>query len=75
MLAFQSASINGSKLDAPETDRRPSDDDSSCNQEVFDFTVTEIETVAEPDSVTDNAGWQSIAFIYRNVLIVTHSAG
>jgi hypothetical protein len=45
------------KLDAPETNCLPCDDDASLSEEVFDISVTEIEAVIEPDSIRNDIGW------------------
>ena len=63
VLPFQPSGIHGSKLDAPESDRFPSDDDPAFSQEIFDIAVTEIESVVEPDGVADDVGWESVAFV------------
>lgn len=39
VLSFQSAGINGSKLDAPEADRFSTDGDASFGKEVFDIPM------------------------------------
>jgi len=36
--------------------------DASLSQEVFDVSVTEIESIVEPDSVTDDIRRESVAF-------------
>ena len=63
VLAFQSTGIDCSKLDAPEADRFPSDDDASFSQEVFDITVAEVEAVVEPDGVGGDVSWESVPFV------------
>jgi hypothetical protein len=40
MLSFQSASINRSKLDAPETNRFAADSDATLSKEVFYIAMT-----------------------------------
>ncbi len=63
VLSFQSSSVNGSELDAPETDCFSADGDASFSQEVFDISVAEIEAIVEPDCVGDDVGWESVAFV------------
>ncbi len=63
VLSLQSAGVFGSKLDAPETDRFPSDDDASLGQQVFDICVAKIKAIIEPHRVTDDVWREAMAFI------------
>ena len=54
VLSLQSAGINGTKSDAPETDRFSTDCDASLSQEVFDISMAKIEAIIEPDGITDD---------------------
>jgi hypothetical protein len=63
VLALQTTSINSSKLDAPEADRLPSDDDAPLCQKIFNIPMAEIKTVVEPNSIRNDIGWEPVAFI------------
>ena len=63
VLALQATSINSSKLDAPEADRLPSDDDAPLCQKIFNIPMAEIKTVVEPNSIRNDIGRESVAFI------------
>ena len=63
VLSLQSPCINGSELDAPETYCFSADSDSSFSEEIFYVAVTQIESEVEPDSVADDVGWETVAFI------------
>ena len=54
VLSFQSTGINSSELDALEADGFPRDDDSSFSEQILDISVTQIESIVEPDSVGDD---------------------
>ena len=63
MFSFQSPSVQSAEFDAPEADRLSSDDDASLGEEIFDIPVAQIETIVEPDSVRDDIGRESVAFV------------
>ena len=63
VLSLQSSSVNGTELDAPETDRFPGDDDSSLSEQILDIAVAEIKAIVEPDCVTDDFRRESVALI------------
>ena len=63
MLLFQAASIDCSEFDAPQTDGFTADGDPSFSQQVFDVAVTQIEATVEPNSVRNDIGRESVAFI------------
>ena len=63
MLLFQAASIDCSEFDAPQTDGFTADGDASFSQQVFDVAVTQIEAIVEPNSVRNDIGRESVAFI------------
>ena len=37
--------------------------DAVFSEKVFDISVTEIESVVEPESVADDVWWETVAFI------------
>ena len=63
VLSLQSAGINGSELDAPETDCLSADGDATFSQEIFNISMTEIEAIVEPSGVGNDIGWESVTFI------------
>ncbi len=42
---------------------RLTNDDSTFNQHVFDVSVTKVEPIVQPDSVLNDFGWKSVAFV------------
>ncbi len=56
VLSLQSACINGTEFYAPETDRFSGYCDASLAQQIFDIAEAQIETIVEPDCVTDDIG-------------------
>jgi hypothetical protein len=75
MLALQSLRVESTKLDAPEPDGLVADCDASFSKEVFDIAVAEVKAIAEPDSIADDIGWESVAFvgIHRSILPISAS--
>jgi hypothetical protein len=63
MLSFQPACVDGAEFDAPKAYSFLADRDASFSQQVFDISMTEIETVVEANGVGNNIGWESVAFI------------
>jgi hypothetical protein len=61
---FQPAGINGTELDAPKTNRFSADRDASFSEQVFNVAVAQVEAIIEPDSITDDVGWESMALIW-----------
>ena len=49
MFSFQSPGIFCAELDAPEPNALIADGDSSLGEQVFNITMTEIESVVQPD--------------------------
>ena len=75
MLPLQSARIDSPEFDTPEADRFAADSDASLSQKVFNITVAEIEAIVEPDSVTDDVGWESVALISIHAATLSISPG
>ena len=63
MLSFQPACVDGAEFDAPKAYSFLADRDASFSQQVFDISMTEIESVVEANGVGNNIGWESVAFI------------
>ena len=49
------------ELDRPASDRFVADSDPSLGQELLDITVTQRETIIEPDGVGDHLGGEAMA--------------
>ncbi len=39
------------------------DGDASLGQEIFNITMAEVETIIEPDGITDDVGWESVTLV------------
>jgi hypothetical protein len=70
VLSLQPPREDSSEFDAPEADSFATDCDASFGKQIFDISVTEIETVLEPDSVADEIRWESMTLVgihYRTI--------
>ena len=74
VLALQSAGVDSSELDAPEADRLASDDNASLGEKIFDIAMTEIEFVVEPNGVTNDVWWESVALVSIHLPILSKPA-
>ena len=63
MASLQSSSVNGAEFDAPQADRLSGDSDPTLCQKVFNISVTEIESIVEPDGIADDIWGKSVALI------------
>tara|TARA_R110001592_G_scaffold137094_1_gene354762 strand:- start:132 stop:542 length:411 start_codon:yes stop_codon:yes gene_type:complete len=63
MPALKLASVFGSKLDEPKTDRLITDRDTLLCQQVLDITKAQVETVVDPYRITDDAGVKGMSFV------------
>ena len=70
MLFLQTAGINRSQLDTPESDSFVAHDYSSLSEQIFDIPMTQVESVVEPDCITDDIGWEPVTpvGIHRPIL-------
>lgn len=60
VLSLQATSIDGTELDAPQSDRLPSDDNAPFSEQIFDIAMAEVEPVVQPDCVGDDIGRESV---------------
>ena len=74
VLSPQSPRVDCSELDAPETNRFAADDDSSFGQDIFDVAVTEVESIVEPDCVTNDIWRKPVTFICVHHQIISFPA-
>ena len=74
MSSLQPPGVHSSKLDSPEANRFPSDDNAPLGQEVFYISMAEIKSVVEPDGVGNDFWWGSVAFICAHGPILAISA-
>ena len=63
VFSFQSSTVYSTEFDAPETDRLSADGDASLGQKVFNVAVAKIESIVEPDGITDDVAWKSVSLI------------
>ena len=63
VLSLQSTAINGPELDTPKANPFPSDGDASFSQEILYISMTEIESVVEPDGIRNDIWRESVALI------------
>jgi hypothetical protein len=73
VLLLQSARITSPELDAPEAERFSGYSDASFSEQVFDISVTEIESVVSPDRIADDVRRESVPLvcIHLPILAVT----
>jgi hypothetical protein len=64
MLSLQSSGVEGAKFDAPQPDGLIADSDASLGEEVFNISVTEIESIVEPNCVADDVRRESMTLVY-----------
>jgi hypothetical protein len=69
VLPLQTPCIFDTEFDTPQPDGFITDGDTSLGQEIFNITIAEIKTVAEPDCVTDDIWRESMAFISTQALM------
>ena len=63
VLSFQSPGVCGPKFDTPESDGFIADCDASLGQEIFNISMTEIESVVPPDCVANDFGGESMTLV------------
>jgi len=73
VFPLQASGIFGSELDTPEPDCFITDSNSTLGEEIFDISIAEIEPVVQPDCVTDDIWWESVAFVGVHRLILPNS--
>ena len=69
MRTLQPPGIPWTKLVTPQSNRFSCHEDTSFRKHIFDIPVTQIETIVQPDSVTNDLRRKSVAFIQsvRNI--------
>lgn len=63
VLSFQSSGIFDPEFDTPETDRFVTNGNTAFSESILDISMTEIETIVEPDCVADDDRWESVALV------------
>lgn len=73
MVPLQSSSVDCSEFDAPQADRFVADGDTALCEMIFDISVAQVESIAEPDGVTDDIWRESVALIpiHSPILAIT----
>ena len=64
MLPSQSLGIFRSEFVAPEANGLVADGHAPLGQQVFNITMTKVESVIEPDGVLDDFGRESVALVH-----------
>ena len=54
MFTLQTSGVFGSELAASQANRFVTDGDSSLCEYIFDISVAQIESIVEPESITDD---------------------
>ena len=75
VLSFQSACIDGAKLDTPEADGFMADGYATLGWQIFDIAVAQVEPVIQPDSVADDVRRESVALVGIHWPILLESDG
>ncbi len=73
-ISLQAPRINSAELDAPEPNRFTADNDATFCQQVFEITVTPIESVVQPEGMADNVRRKLMALVYSHPPILAVKA-
>ena len=68
VLSLQSSGIFGPEFNTPETDRFVTDGNAAFSEQILYISMTEIETIVEPDCVADDVRWESVALVDIHLL-------
>jgi len=60
---FESTCVSSAKLDAPKSDGLVADTNAAFGKQVFDVTIALVESMIEPNGVTDDIGRKSVTFL------------
>ena len=60
---LQSSSVYNSEFDTPQANRFAADSYASLGKKILDISVAEVESVVQPDCVTNDIGRESMALI------------
>ena len=58
MSPFERSIVSSAKLNTPESNGFVADSDATLCEQVFNTTVAYVESMVEPDGVTDNVVWR-----------------
>jgi hypothetical protein len=61
VFSLQSAGIDSPEFDTPEAARFAADYDTALGKQVFNILMAQVESVVEPNCVTDDVGRESVA--------------
>jgi len=73
VLAFQAPSVFWTEFDTPKADGFTADSDAALGEKIFDISMAQVEAIVEPDRVTDDVGWESVALVGIHPPIVSIS--
>ena len=74
MISLQPSSVYSAKFYTPQANRSTADGDASLGEYIFDVSVTEIESIVEPDSIRSGIGREPVTIISIYRLIIPISA-
>jgi hypothetical protein len=57
VLSLQSPGINGTELDAPQSDGLSTDGNASFSEQVFYIQVSQVEPIVQPESLPHEVLW------------------
>lgn len=63
MCPLQYSGVNCFEFYAPKTYRFTANSDASFSENILDVSVTQIESVVEPDSIGNDIGWKSVMVV------------
>ena len=63
VTAFQTSSVLGSKLVAPQPDGFIADDNTSFSQQIFDISMTQAKAMIKPYSILNDFRWKSVMLV------------
>jgi hypothetical protein len=71
VLTLQMPRIYRAEFDAPKVNGFVADLDPAFSQQIFDIAVTGVESIVEPDGVTDDIWRESVTFVSIHPPILT----
>ena len=63
MPLLQSSGVYSTEFNTLQSNGFIADRDSAFSEKIFDISAAQIEAIIEPDRVTDDIRWKSVAFI------------
>ena len=63
MPLLESKSVSSAKLNTPESDGFIADTNAAFGEQILDITIAEVESMVEPNRITDDVGRKSVTLI------------